>query len=350
MSVSDGWYMFDTDFNRLIEALKSNGVWSGLQVQAKATPAQAVDIGAGEAYVNGKFIKITSTQNLNLSAADATNPRKNIVTLDENGTLAEVTGTPQAAAPSGQTGPNTYEPKPPDIPANKIILAEIWRAANDNTVENADITDRRVIIKPIFETQFLNFFGGFLTPFDAEAVGGDTGYSVSKGSWLVRVQAAGTANYIAWIRWRSSGYTALYSIFDLNPQFEFYIKLTNATTLADVYIFMGDVATSPTGTAKKFGVHIANGALRIMSADGSTWSETADLMTLSGAQFYVIRVKLFSGSKVEVWVDRVSKGTKATNLPSGSIASGQEILTYYIKTGEAAVKTIDVSAAKLIHD
>lgn len=71
-----------------------------------------------------------------LDAADATNPRIDIITLDTSGAAGKVTGTPAAT------------PFPPAIGDTKLALAEILVVANETTLEASDILDKRIILKP----------------------------------------------------------------------------------------------------------------------------------------------------------------------------------------------------------
>jgi len=148
MSYSDGMRIFDSDLNKFLETSEGNGVIVGLEVtEHEVGQNSSVDVSSGAAIVNGSLYELSSSSNVVLTNADASNPRKDIIIINSSGTLTKVDGSAEAAQPSGQTGTDTYRPKPADIPSNAIILAEVWRATNDNTVADADITDRRVFIR-----------------------------------------------------------------------------------------------------------------------------------------------------------------------------------------------------------
>jgi len=145
--IVDGYYIFDNDFRKIGDALKGNGVISGLAVSERGAGANmSVDVASGVAYVNGVRVEKASTTNVVISSSNPTNPRKDIIVLASDGTPSAVAGTPTSALPVGQTGPNTYEPIPPDIPANQIILGEVWVAAGVTQINNADITQRPVTV------------------------------------------------------------------------------------------------------------------------------------------------------------------------------------------------------------
>jgi len=119
-------------------------------VQRAAGANMSVDVGGGQAYIDGTegatqaMYSVTSTStvvNLAVAASSPTLPRIDIVVAKvqdqfySGGTnawsLAVVTGTPAAS------------PVAPAAPANSLILANIAVAANATTVVNANITDKR---------------------------------------------------------------------------------------------------------------------------------------------------------------------------------------------------------------
>jgi len=162
MSYADGMRLFDSDLNKLLEAKKGYGVISGLAVTERgAGQNSSVDVASGVAYVNGSYYYFSSTTNVVLTNADGSNPRKDIIIINSTGTITKVDGVAEASQPTGQTGTDTFRPKPPDITANAIILAEAWRATGDNTVADADITDRRVFVKAQkFSSNYIIFKDG----------------------------------------------------------------------------------------------------------------------------------------------------------------------------------------------
>jgi len=145
MSYQDSWILFDNDINKLLDFLKHNYVNWGLSVSEQSTPAMGVTVSAGDCYINGTYVNKESATNVSLDAADATNPRKDLIVINESGTISVVKGTAEAASPSGETGPKTSSPKPPNIPADSLVLAEVWVGAGVSAIYNADITDRRVL-------------------------------------------------------------------------------------------------------------------------------------------------------------------------------------------------------------
>ncbi len=144
----DGEYLFDSHLNSLEEGILGNGVVSGFAVVEKGTGAnKTVDVGSGTAVVNGTVVTVGSTSNVDLTSyIDGDNPKKVLIMLEDDDSIDVVDGTAKAAAPVGNTGPETYEPLLPDKAANKIILAEVWLAAGETTIQDSDITDRRITV------------------------------------------------------------------------------------------------------------------------------------------------------------------------------------------------------------
>jgi hypothetical protein len=147
LNVNTAWVLTENIMRSLLDAYVGNGVLSGLAVTEKGAGADmSIDVAAGVGRAAGTLATKGATTNVVVGAADATNPRKDIVVMDSAGTITVVAGTPMAAEEAAETGPDTYEPVPPDIPANKILLAEIWVAAGVTEIYDADISEMGVLV------------------------------------------------------------------------------------------------------------------------------------------------------------------------------------------------------------
>ena len=71
-----------------------------------------------------------------LTAADATNPRIDLITIDTSGTVGKVDGTAAGTC------------FPPDAGDTKLVLAEILMVANETSLAASDILDKRVQLSP----------------------------------------------------------------------------------------------------------------------------------------------------------------------------------------------------------
>jgi len=122
--------------NALNDGCKNWGVVSGLAVSERAAGANmSVDVALGVCFVDGVEYTESGITNVVITAADGTNPRKDLIVYDTSGgTPAVVTGTPAATA------------IPPDIPSGDILLAVVDVPALDTTITNDQIYDGRVFV------------------------------------------------------------------------------------------------------------------------------------------------------------------------------------------------------------
>jgi hypothetical protein len=128
-----------------------------LKVGPRAAGANmSVDVAAGKAIVQGSsvanqgtyIVQSTDVENVPLATADATNPRIDLIVAQVYDKQADggtryawqplaVTGTPEAATATS--------PKPPPVPPNSLVLAEVRVNAGVASVSASNITDRRVL-------------------------------------------------------------------------------------------------------------------------------------------------------------------------------------------------------------
>ncbi len=124
--------------NNLRVGVRDWGVISGLAVSQRAAGANmSVDVATGSATINGTVVTKSSVTNVVVTAAHATYDRYDFVVINSSGTISVIAGT--AAATS-------YAPDYDFETNNAILLAEIYIPATDTAIENAQITDKRVIV------------------------------------------------------------------------------------------------------------------------------------------------------------------------------------------------------------
>lgn len=107
-------------------------VLTGCTVTAQGSPNMTVAVASGSVESNNIFKKVTGA-NATIGAANATNPRIDLVVIDSTGAIQTRAGTAAAA------------PKPPNRSANDVVLASIYVPANDTTITSDQITDMRVV-------------------------------------------------------------------------------------------------------------------------------------------------------------------------------------------------------------
>lgn len=112
-----------------ISIIISDGFFTGGGVAAQGTPNQTVAVASGSVVTpEGNRYPFDAVASLAASAADATNPRIDIVYVSSTGVVTYLAGTAAAT------------PAQPSTPANGTVLAAVRRAANDNTISTTDIT------------------------------------------------------------------------------------------------------------------------------------------------------------------------------------------------------------------
>jgi hypothetical protein len=150
-----------------IAMITGGGVFSGGAVTAQATPDQTVAV-AAVSYItdDGKRYSLSAVASLAAAAADATNPRIDIVYGSGSGVITYLSGT---AAGS---------PAQPATPTHGVLLASITRAANDNTIATGDITDKRTYITT-------RLTKGTWTPVVSAVSGSITSYTVNQAVYRI---------------------------------------------------------------------------------------------------------------------------------------------------------------------
>lgn len=121
-----------------------------LAVAQSSTPAMSVQVAAGRGYVQGDdngsqgiyHVWNDAAKTLTIAAADATNPRRDIVVARVYD--AYYAGATNAFALEVITGTAAASPSDPTIPNNCLPLARVAVAAGATSITNANITDLRV--------------------------------------------------------------------------------------------------------------------------------------------------------------------------------------------------------------
>lgn len=133
----------------LLRALDGDYIINGQEPavsQRGAGANMSVDVGAFKYLLAGVFGEKTSTTNVVIDAADATNPRIDLIYLATGGTITVSKGTAKAVKPTGESTWQKYEePYPADLSGTSgIILAEVLVPAGATTIVDAYI--RNVVV------------------------------------------------------------------------------------------------------------------------------------------------------------------------------------------------------------
>lgn len=123
--------LFQEYLDVLVEGISGkNCVLSGLAVTGGADMTPAVDKGA---VLSNKTLFAVAAADVTITAADATNPRIDLIVVNSSGALAVRAGTPNAT------------PKPPARSTNDVVIASVYVPANDTAIATSQITDMRLI-------------------------------------------------------------------------------------------------------------------------------------------------------------------------------------------------------------
>lgn len=115
-------------------------------VTAQSSPDMSVQVAAATVYnASGTRIAGAANNNLAIGAADATNPRYDLISFNASGVATVTAGTPGGY------------PTVPSLPANHVKLAVVKVAANATTIANAAIYDHRRPAAPVQRVE--NFTG-----------------------------------------------------------------------------------------------------------------------------------------------------------------------------------------------
>jgi hypothetical protein len=120
-----------------------------LAVTENGTPNMSVNVAGGQVFIPGTegtyqghyCVENRGTLNVALAAADATNPRKDLLVAKVQD--AAYSGATNAASIVAVTGTPAASPAEPAAPANSWVLAMVDVPANDTAITNSQITDRR---------------------------------------------------------------------------------------------------------------------------------------------------------------------------------------------------------------
>jgi hypothetical protein len=126
-------YPGSSDMEALTRGFAQTGVKTNCAVTAKAPAAMTVAVAAGTIYAAGTEVSV-SGGDVSITAANATNPRRDLVVASSAGVKSAVTGSAGAV------------PVAPAIPANSIALAEVYVPANASVINSNQIIDKRVAI------------------------------------------------------------------------------------------------------------------------------------------------------------------------------------------------------------
>lgn len=126
------------DFDLLVAGFTKFGVFQG--VVASPGTGLAVDVTAGLVSVGGREVTF-SANSVTLSAADPSDPRFDLISVDVDGNLTATAGTV------------SNEPAFPSAPLDETVIAAVYVAAGATSLSPGHIVDKRIILPqgpPVF--------------------------------------------------------------------------------------------------------------------------------------------------------------------------------------------------------
>lgn len=125
------------DLDIVVAGVAGTGVLSGCAVTAQGSPDMTLAVASGTVKVGATVVGVTAG-NVTITTAHATNPRFDLVVVNDSGTKSVTAGTAAAA------------PVFPAIPASSVVLAAVYVPANDTTMASNQIVDKRMLLGALF--------------------------------------------------------------------------------------------------------------------------------------------------------------------------------------------------------
>jgi len=142
LQIQDGQGQQAVDQKQLIDQHTGNSIVEG--IEPSLTSGLEVQVSSGVAIVDESRVTVSS-QSVTLDAADASLPRKDLITVDSSGNLSVYTGVPEELRPEDQTRFQTQRPAPQDLSSiDEPVVAEIFVGAGVSSLVADDLRDRRV--------------------------------------------------------------------------------------------------------------------------------------------------------------------------------------------------------------
>lgn len=126
------------DFEILVNGLLGNGVVSGCAAHTEqGTPNMTVPVASGQVKINNTLVDVIAG-NVTITTAHSTNPRFDLIVVNDSGTKSVVAGT--------ASDPETASPVFPAIPADSVVLSAVFVGAGVTAIETEHIIDKRVFV------------------------------------------------------------------------------------------------------------------------------------------------------------------------------------------------------------
>lgn len=123
--------VYEADLDALVMGIAGDGVVSGCDVTAQGSPNMTLAVASGVIQISAARVTV-SAGNVTVTTADATNPRLDLVVVNNAGTKSVVAGTAAAT------------PIAPELPADSVLLARVQVPAAVTAITAAMLSPRIV--------------------------------------------------------------------------------------------------------------------------------------------------------------------------------------------------------------
>jgi hypothetical protein len=335
-----GWYACDIAA-MVNNASRGDGVLSGCAVTPQGTPDTTVAVAAGLVKCNGFFSYVVAG-NVTGFAAHASLDRIDLVCVDWNGVLSRVAGT--AAA----------KPVPPSLPANSLILAQVFVPGASASVGTNNLKDRRIIILDLFDYQE-DFFASSLSATAATgqgSYGAEFGFSLAaSGTLAAPTSQANAANNPGILRTSTGATSGNNTQMGLNANVpagkiirtRFVVAIPTITTMAAKFGLgqsLNDAASASLGTDGAFWEFVpatsANWACVTRAASTSTRNATGTAVTAGNN--YQLDILRKQNGNYQFGLNGALSFEHSTNLPAAGASVTPGTLTHTLTT---AARNVD---------
>jgi len=330
---------FSADITTIASALAGDGVLSGLGVSAQSVPDMTVAVATGLVRILGNFAYV-SAQNVTIAAADASNPRIDLVVCDYNGTVSRTAGTAAAL------------PVPPAIPANSIQLAQIYVQAAASSLSNTNIVDKRPTCIDYFDLYDEFMSQGLVTTGNIS----DLAWALTAATGGTPTWPAGTALHPGLLQIITGGTSGNNQRLHLGvasnstplhaadiARIEALVAIPTITTLAIKFglgVDLNDATAASLGTAGAFFefVPATSAKWRASTRAASTSSTTADPgSNVVAGNYYKLTILRLQNGNWQFAINDVLIATNTSNLPNVALNVG-----FLVHTLTAAARTLNI--------
>lgn len=330
--------LYQADIDGLVAALAGDGVLSGLGCSAQASPDMTVAVAAGNARIQGYF-PFFAAANATITAANGSNPRIDLISIDYNGAVTVTAGTAAAA------------PVCPALPANSIPLCQVYVQTGVTSIGSGAITDKRVVLPDTFDITDEFVSDGLVTAGNISQLGwtftanGTQALSFLTGTALhpgqLSVGSGATSGNDTRIHLGTSATAALMALPTSISRMRVLMQISSVVSTMRFKFGLGtdisDVASDTFGTDGvwwEFNSNDSNKWQTETRASSTTTTNTDTGADVATATWYQIEMVRLQNGNWQFAKNGALLFTHSTNLPSAACNVG-----FVVETNAAAART-----------